>query len=146
MVITDIFSQKPPQQDKIQLSPLFLDMISAGFPSPAREYVEKPLDLNEYCNTNPAATYYIRVQGDSMKDAGIHYGDIVIVDRSLTPKDGAYIVAHLFGEMTLKCLELKPTPRLVPKNQDYPAIDITDEADFQVFGVVTGVVRKYGGY
>ena len=114
--------------------PLYVDSVSAGFPSPAQDFVEKSLDLNEFCVAHPNSTFYVRAQGDSMIDAGIYSGDVLIVDRSLTARH---------GEMTVKTLELKPNVLLRPKNKAYKAIQITEESQLEIFGVVTGVVRKY---
>ncbi|WP_431688784.1 translesion error-prone DNA polymerase V autoproteolytic subunit [Hahella sp. NBU794] len=121
-----------------RLLPLYLEHVSAGFPSPAQDYIEKALDLNELCIRHPAATYYVRVQGDSMIEAGIYSGDILIVDRSLTAKHGDIVIAALHGEFTVKELQLHPTPCLLPRNKRYKPIDAPE---IEVFGVVSGVVR-----
>lgn len=123
--------------------PLYVDSVSAGFPSPAQDFVEKSLDLNEFCVAHPAATFYVRAQGDSMIDAGIHSGDVLVVDRALTARHGDIVIACIHGEMTVKTLELKPNVLLRPKNKAYKAISITEESGLEIFGVVTGVVRKY---
>lgn len=100
------------------------------------------LDLNEYCIENPSATYYLRVQGESMKDAGIFDGDILIVDRSLTAEHNQIVIACVDGGMTVKVLELKDNIVLHPRNKAYKPIKITESTDFELFGVVVGVVRK----
>ncbi|SHF60000.1 DNA polymerase V [Marinomonas polaris DSM 16579] len=123
--------------------PLYVDSVSAGFPSPAQDFVEKSLDLNEFCVAHPNATFYVRAQGDSMIEAGIHSGDVLVVDRSLTARHGDIVIACIHGEMTVKTLELKPNVLLRPKNKAYKAIHITEESELEIFGVVTGVVRKY---
>lgn len=120
--------------------PLFLERISAGFPSPAQDYVEQRLDLNEFCVKHPAATYFVRVAGDSMIEAGIYPDDLLVVDRSVTAQDGDIIIASLNGEFTVKELELNPL-RLTPRNQNYQPILITEADDFEIFGVVTNVIR-----
>jgi DNA polymerase V len=128
--------------------PLFLERVSAGFPSPAEDYVEKSLDLNELCIQHPAATFFVRVQGESMVEAGIFPNDVLVVDRSLQAKHGDIIIASLESEMTVKQLHLKPIPvRLLPRNPAYQPIIIEGDMVMEVFGVVTNVVRslKRGG-
>lgn len=122
---------------------LYMDSVSAGFPSPAQDFVEKSLDLNEFCVAHPNATFYVRAQGDSMVEVGIHSGDVLVVDRSLTARHGDIVIACIYGEMTVKTLELKPNVLLRPKNKACKAILITEETELEIFGVVTGVVRKY---
>ena len=121
--------------------PFFTMRVSAGFPSPAQDYVEKALDLNELCIKHPAATYFVRVEGESMIEAGILDGDILVVDRSLTANHGDIVIAELSGEMTVKQLELRPQVRLVARNNAYPAIENLEESELAIFGVVTNVVR-----
>ena len=95
--------------------PMFLERVSAGFPSPAEDYVEKTIDLNELCIKHPAATFFVRVQGESMTEAGIYPGDVLVVDRSLRAGHGDTIIASLESEMTVKQLHLTPPPvRLLP--------------------------------
>jgi DNA polymerase V len=91
----------PEDGEKIEL-PLFLESVSAGFPSPADDYLENKLDLNQHLIKNPPATFFVRVTGDSMVDAGIYSGDILVVDRSLNPKDGNIVIAVINGELTVK--------------------------------------------
>lgn len=124
--------------------PLYVESVSAGFPSPAQDFVERTLDLNELCIEHPSATFFVRAQGDSMVDAGIRSGDVLVVDRSLTARHGDIIIASIFGELTVKELQLKPNSVLQPHNKAYVSIPITEESDFEVFGVVTSVVRKLG--
>jgi DNA polymerase V len=124
--------------------PLFLERVSAGFPSPAEDYVEKTLDLNELCIQHPAATFFVRVQGESMTEAGIFPGDVLVVDRSLQARHGDIIIASLETEMTVKQLHLSPSPaRLLPRNPSYEPIVIEDDMVLEVFGVVTNVVRSF---
>jgi DNA polymerase V len=123
--------------------PLYVESVSAGFPSPAQDFVEKSLDLNEFCVAHPMATFYVRAQGDSMIDAGIHSGDVLVVDRSLRARHGDIVIACIHGEMTVKMLELNPNVLLRPKNKAYKAIHITEESELEIFGVVVGVVRRY---
>lgn len=122
--------------------PLYSDLISAGFPSPAQDYVEQTLDLNELCIRHPAATFLVRVSGDSMKDKGILDGDVLVVDRSVNAGHGSIIVAALNREFTVKELCLKPVKQLLPHNKAYQPIPLTEQDEFEVFGVVVSVVRK----
>jgi DNA polymerase V len=124
------------------LFPFFDAGLAAGFPSPAEDYVEHPLDLHELLIEHPAATFFVRVQGDSMKGAGMQSGDILIVDRSLTAQSGKIVVALLNGEFTVKRLKIeKKKIFLIPENPRYPSIEVPDESDFQIWGVVTYVIR-----
>lgn len=122
--------------------PLYLEGVSAGFPSPAQDYVDQALDLNELCIRHPAATFFVRVDGDSMEEAGIFAGDILIVDRALTAEHNDIVIASVMGELTVKQLELRPAVRLVPRNVRYAPIEITEGTDLDIFGVVTNVVRS----
>lgn len=122
--------------------PLYVESVSAGFPSPAQDYVERSLDLNSLCIQHPSATFFVRAQGDSMIGVGIYSGDILVVDRSLSAKHGDIVIASLHGELTVKELQLKPNVQLRPHNKAYPVMPISEESDFEVFGVVTGVVRR----
>ncbi|WP_436395111.1 LexA family protein [Acidithiobacillus ferriphilus] len=123
--------------------PLFISMVAAGFPSPADDYVEKALDLNEYCMPNRSGSFFLRVTGHSMTGAGIHDGDILVVDRSITPKSGNVVIAVLDGELTVKRMVRKGgMVLLMPENKDYPVITIDQEQDFLVWGTVTFVVHK----
>ncbi|MBS0045128.1 MULTISPECIES: translesion error-prone DNA polymerase V autoproteolytic subunit [Shewanella] len=124
-----------------QLS-LFSSLIAAGFPSPAQDYVEQTLDLNELCIKHPAATFFVKVQGDSMIEAGIFSGDILVVDRSLQPAHGDTVVAAVNGEFTVKQLQLRPVVQLLPRNALFSPIAINDESELNIFGVVTNVVKK----
>ncbi|MEO0940855.1 MAG: translesion error-prone DNA polymerase V autoproteolytic subunit [Cyanobacteria bacterium J06642_12] len=126
-----------------QERPLFASRVPAGFPSPADDYIDMHLDLNDYLIDCPAATYHVQVSGDSMIDAGIVDGDILIVNRSLEATHHAIVVAIVDGEPTVKRLHLEPSNiQLRPENADYPTIRIGEEQDLQIWGVVTGVVRK----
>lgn len=122
--------------------PLFSESVSAGFPSPAQDYIEQALDLNELMIARPAATYYVRVSGDSMIEAGILDQDLLVVDRSITPKHGDTVVAELEGAFTVKVLAMKPSLRLIARNPQYPSIPIQQGMEFTLFGVVTGVLRQ----
>ena len=123
--------------------PMFLESVSAGFPSPAEDYLEDKLDLNDLLIRNPASTFFVRVTGDSMINSGIHSGDILVVDRSLDPKDGSIVIAVINGELTVKRLSRKNgNLSLVPENPNYKKIDITAEMSFEVWGVVSSVIHK----
>jgi DNA polymerase V len=118
--------------------------ISAGFPSPADDFLERRLEISELLVKNPEATFYAKVQGNSMQDAGIDDGDILIVDKSLTPKNGDIAVCYLDGEFTVKKIEIKKQEiRLIPANNNYPPVKITEDHDFTIWGVVTFTVKKH---
>ena len=122
---------------------LFDTPVMAGFPSPAEDYVEKKLDLNEYLVSHPAATFFLKVDGDSMKDANIQKGDIIIVDRSINPKNGSVIIAVINGEFTIKRLIIKGKKIfLKPENNSFAEIEILSGWDFEVWGVVTYIIHK----
>lgn len=123
--------------------PIFVETVAAGFPSPAEDYIEKKLDLNDLVIRNPNATFFVRVSGDSMRDAGILSEDILVVDRSAEASNGKIIVAILNGEFTVKRLCISGSRiSLRPENSNYPEITIPKESDFQVWGVVTYVIHK----
>jgi DNA polymerase V len=123
--------------------PSYLSKVSAGFPSPAEDYLDKKLDLNDYLIKNPAATFFVRVNGTSMINAGIKAGDLLIVDRSLEPKDKKIVVAILNGEFTVKRI-LKKGEKLflAPENESFPAIEIKEEMDFEIWGCVICVIHQ----
>jgi DNA polymerase V len=121
--------------------PLYLERVSAGFPSPAQDYVEDSLDLNALCIQHPSATFFVRVEGESMSGAGIYPDDILVVDRSLQASHGDFVIACLDGEMTVKELALKPRTRLLPHNPAFHPIEIPDGSQLEIFGVVTSIVR-----
>ena len=123
--------------------PFFSGFLHAGFPSPADDYKENNLDLNDLVIKTPNATFYVSVKGDSMRGAGIHQGDIVVVDRALTARSGNVIVALLNGEFTLKRLYVRNNMLyLVPANPFYKANRIVEGMEFQVWGVVTYCIHK----
>lgn len=125
--------------------PLFAERVPAGFPSPAQDYVECTLDLNELCIAHPAATYYVRATGDSMIEAGIHDGDLLVVDRAIDAKHGNVVIAEVCGEFTVKELCLTPTVRLLPRNSAYLPIDFSGSDELVLFGVVTFVIHALRG-
>ena len=123
--------------------PLFAVPVKAGFPSPAEDYLEQNLDLNEHLIQHPAATFFVRVDGESMKGAGIHKDDILIVDRSLEPTNGKIVIAVINGEFTVKRIRLhQDKVFLEPENPQFSPIEINPNWDFQVWGVVTYVIHK----
>ncbi len=122
--------------------PLYISTIHAGFPSPAESYVESKIDLNEFLVDHPAATFLVRAKGDSMFDCGISDGDILVVDRSVEPKDNSIIIAVLSEEFTVKRLKIKKGEYyLFPENQEYREIKVTEDMEFEVWGVVTKVIK-----
>ncbi len=138
--VSEVFT--PGNDMKVEL-PMFLESVSAGFPSPADDYLEDRLDLNDYLIRNPAATFFVRVTGDSMLDAGIYSGDILVVDRSLSPKDGNIIIAAIDGELIVKRMQrIKNRIYLIPENKKYHPIEISSEMNFEVWGVVTTVIHS----
>ena len=125
------------------LIPLFEGKVSAGFPSSAENYIDKSLDLNEILVPHPAATFFIRVKGNSMINAGIHSGDILIVDRSRAVAHNKIVIARINNELTVKRIKLEgQTLYLMPDNDEYSPIEITDVMDFEVWGVVTFVIHS----
>ncbi|MDX1351373.1 MAG: translesion error-prone DNA polymerase V autoproteolytic subunit [Thiomicrorhabdus sp.] len=124
--------------------PLYAHKVVAGFPSPAEDYVEDRLDLNEKLIRNKEATFLLSVQGDSMKDVGILDGDILVVDRSIQPQDGKIVIAALDGELTVKRLSMKSTGTwLVPENENYPPILVRESSDIVIWGVVTATISQF---
>jgi DNA polymerase V len=123
--------------------PLFQALIQAGFPSPADDYMERMLDLNEHLIQHPAATFFVRADGNSMKGAGIHRGDILIVDRSIESSNGRIVIAAVNGEFTVKRLRIHQNQIVLEaENPDYPSITISPNCDFQVWGVVTYIIHQ----
>ena len=124
--------------------PLMESPVAAGFPSPAEQYAEMPLDLNELLVHNPPATYFVRASGDSMIGAGIRSGDILVVDRSLDAADGSIVIANVDGEFTVKFYRNGPDGvRLEPANPRYRAITFREGMEFRLFGVVTAMIHQY---
>ncbi len=133
---------KPDRLQELNL-PMFLESVSAGFPSPADDYMESKLDLNDLLIKNPAATFFVRVTGDSMINSAIYSGDILVVDRSIDPKEGSIVIAVINGELTVKRLVYKDTYiYLVPENKFYQPIKITEDMNFEVWGVVRSVIHS----
>lgn len=124
------------------LVPYFDSGLQAGFPSPAQDYTELKIDLNEELIRNPDATFFVRIKGKSMVDAGLNDGDVLIIDRSLEPANGKIAVCFLDGGFTVKRLKVeKEVCWLLPENPDYKPIKVTPENDFVIWGIVTYVIK-----
>ena len=123
--------------------PMYSNKVAAGFPSPADDYLEDKIDLNQYLVKHPASTFLVRASGESMKGAGIFPDDILVVDRSLNPKSGKIVIAAIDGQLTVK--RLSKTSKglyLEAENDQYQAIKINDASDVVIWGVVTSVIHK----
>ena len=124
--------------------PVSSQLVHAGFPSPADDHIEATLDLNKHLIKRPSSTFFIRVDGESMKNAGINTGDILIVDRSVEPYSGATAVCFLDGEFTLKKLRIEDNIIfLVPENDSFNKIKVSPNDDFTVWGIVTYSIKKH---
>ncbi|MCM1475788.1 MAG: translesion error-prone DNA polymerase V autoproteolytic subunit [Muribaculaceae bacterium] len=121
--------------------------IRAGFPSPAQDYMDKTLDFNRELIEHPSATFYARVAGKSMIEAGIDEGDIIVIDRSLEPRQNDIVVAYINGEFSMKYLDLEERDDgriwLRPGNPDFPSFEITPDDSFIVWGVVSKVIKSF---
>ncbi len=138
--ISQIFKQGSSKSTEI---PVYKVEISAGFPSPASDYIESTLDINKHLIKNPSATFFLRVEGNSMVNAGIHSGDLLVVDRSKQADSGDIIIAALNDELTVKRVRIKNKKfYLAPENDDYEKLEITSEMEFYVWGIVTYVIHK----
>lgn len=123
--------------------PLFSGRVQAGMPTAADDHVEERIDLHDYVVRHPSETFFVRVQGDSMINAGIHEGDILVVDRSIEAREGNIVIAVLDSELTVKRLRRKgDVVHLVPENDRYPVIVVGPEQEFRIWGVVTTVVHS----
>ena len=132
----------PTPSPRILALPLFIGKVAAGFPSPADDYVEKNLDLNELLVQKPAATFFVRAQGESMLGAGIHPNDILVVDRSMEAVPGKIVICALNGELTVKRLERTDQKwQLKAENPAYADIVIHDDLEMVIWGVVTNVIH-----
>jgi len=133
---------KPDRSTK-RRQPLFMATVPAGFPSPAADYEEGKLDLNKHLIRNPAATFFVRVTGDSMLKAGIHSGDLLVVDRSIEPRDKNVVIAVVNGELTVKRIRIRKNRlTLEAENDAYQSQEINNEIEFEVWGVVTNVIHE----
>jgi DNA polymerase V len=133
------FSDKP--DGSKSSPPLYQSKVSAGFPSPAQDYVDRALDLNELCITHPNATFFVKVDGDSMTEAAILDGDVLVVNRSIEAVHGDIVIAAIGADFTVKELCTKPSLMLLPRNAKYSPITFGEEDELKIFGVVTSVVR-----
>ncbi|MDA3837597.1 MAG: translesion error-prone DNA polymerase V autoproteolytic subunit [Candidatus Delongbacteria bacterium] len=141
--VSNILKIFKPETNSEVILPLYTEKLSAGFPSPANDYIDRGLDLNELLIKNPSATFYVEIEGESMINAGINSGDLLVVDRSLEAKHGTIVVAILDGEFTVKRLYWKgKTVKLLAENPNYKPIVITDEIDFEIWGVATTVIHR----
>ena len=123
--------------------PLYGDSVPAVFPSPADDYLDMDLNLHDYLVQHPSATFCVRAIGDSMVDAGIQSSDVMVIDRSLTPKNNDIILAVVNGEFTVKRIKKSEDELyLMPANENYKPMKITEEMNFQVWGVVTFSIHK----
>ncbi|CCO24789.1 LexA family protein [Maridesulfovibrio hydrothermalis] len=135
---------KPEILNKTEL-PFFLSEVAAGFPSPADDYIDKKMDLNEHLIKHPAATFFVRAYGDSMQDANISQGDILIVDRAVDACHNTIVIAVYNGELTVKRLKQEGQKLyLAPENKNYPRLEVTEETSFEIWGVVTYIIHKAG--
>ncbi|AYL75585.1 translesion error-prone DNA polymerase V autoproteolytic subunit [Citrobacter freundii] len=123
--------------------PLFSEKVPCGFPSPAQDYVEDRLDLNNLLIRHPSATYFIKVSGESMHGAGISDGDLLVVDRSLSAVHGDIVIAAVSGEFTVKELRTHPYLQLVPHNHHYSAISFQNVDELEIFGVVIFSIKAH---
>jgi DNA polymerase V len=118
--------------------------VNAGFPSPATDYMEKELDLNQFLIHNPEASFFVRVSGDSMIQAGIFDGDTLIIDRSLPVKNGSIILAIVEEEFTIKrFIQRAGKTYLAPENENYQVLEVTNNESFQIWGIVTATIHKF---
>ncbi len=137
--IIDIFSIDSGSELEI---PLMANEISAGFPSPALDFIDQSIDFNRHLIKHPAATFCGRVKGVSLKNAGIDNGDLLIIDRSLEPINGKIAVCYIDGEFTAKRIKIaKNEVWLMPENEDYQPIKVTEENNFLIWGIVTHVIK-----
>ena len=129
--------------EKVLDIPFYQSGVPAGFPSPAEDFMDLDLNLQEYLVQHPSATFCVRVTGDSMQNAGIFSGDVMVVDRALEPQNNTIVLAVLNGEFTVKRIQKKADKLyLKPENKDFKSIEITEEMNFQVWGVVTHIIHK----
>lgn len=128
-----------------QSLPLYLCPVKGGFPSPADDFIEQSLDLNRHLVHHPTSTYFVRVTGDSMEEAGIHSGDLLVVDTSIPPKEGMVVIASLESGLTVKRLVKRSENAwaLVAANERYPAFELAEEIDVVVWGVVVHAIHSF---
>jgi len=135
-----------PSQENLELKiPLYGSLVSAGFPSPADDYIQDWLDLNSLLITDKPATFFIRVKGTSMIEEGIRPGDLLVVDKGITPQSGDIVIAVIDNELTVKELDIsdKGTIRLLPRNKELKPIELSDGQQLLVWGVVTAMIHQF---
>jgi len=138
--ILDIFSANT--ETELNL-PFVESGISAGFPSPALDFIDLSIDLNKHLIKHPSATFYGRVKGDSLKNAGIENGDLLIIDRSIEPTNGKIAVCYIDGEFTAKRIQInKNEILLIPENENYQTLTVTADNNFLIWGIVTHVIKN----
>jgi DNA polymerase V len=149
MKVRKIFNSKklelfvPEISEELKL-PLFQTGISAGFPSPADDYIEARIDLNKELIKNPSSTFFGRVNGDSMINIGIGNGDLIVVDKSIEPRDSSIVVCIIDGEFTVKRFKkIGADYFLLPENDQYKPIKVSKENDFRIWGTVTYSIKKH---
>ena len=143
IIISELKSTGLQEQQEENNLRMFEDRVQAGFPSPAQGEYADTIDLNRALITNPAATFCARVIGDSMADAGINEGDLLIVDRAITPHDGHVAVCFIDGDFTVKRLSVRDNGvYLIPANAAFPELHMTEDSNFVVWGVVTHIIKK----
>ncbi len=124
--------------------PLVDENIKAGFPSPASDFLDLSIDLNKELIKHPNATFYGRVKGDSMKNAGISEGDLLVIDKSLEPVNGKIAVCFIDGEFTVKRIKIEENACwLMPENDDYKPIKVTEDNDFIIWGIVIHLIKSF---
>ena len=137
----EVFSSSTDSEQDI---PLISSNIQAGFPSPALDFVDLSIDLNRYVVKHPSSTFYGRVQGDSMRDAGIGDGDLLVIDKGIEPSDGKIAICFIDGEFTLKRIKIeKDICWLVPANENYKPIKVSPENNFLIWGIVTFTIKAF---
>tara|TARA_Y100000748_G_C15405758_1_gene453340 strand:- start:261 stop:689 length:429 start_codon:yes stop_codon:yes gene_type:complete len=140
MLISKIYSSLIKNENKIAF---YNSSVPAGFPSPAEDHMDIPLDLNEHLIRHPAATFYVYAKGNSMQNSGIYDGDLLIVDRAIEPKLKNIVIAVIDGEFTVKRIsKIKNKIYLLPDNKEYQPIEIKDSSNFQIWGVVIYTIHK----
>ena len=137
----DIYSALTETELKL---PLVNNGISAGFPSPALDFVDLSIDLNLHLIKHPSSTFYGLVKGHSMKNIGINDGDLLVIDKSIEPINNKIAVCYIDGEFTLKRIKLEKNQCwLIPENENYQSIKVTEENDFLIWGIVTYVIKSF---
>jgi DNA polymerase V len=131
---------RPSESIESVILPFFSSSVPAGFPSPADDYIEAGLDLNEYLVKHPSATYLARASGDSMTKAGILDGALLVVDKSITPKTGHIVIAAINGELTCKILDIEHR-LLRAANPSYPSVTLNEDLDLLIEGVVVHAIN-----